>query len=446
MLLQQFKHFITQKKLFQPSDKVLLAVSGGVDSMVLLHLCLDAGYNFAVAHVNFNLRAEASDADEKLVIETCKKNNITCYSTKVDTLACAANHKLSIQMAARELRYRYFNNLVSEHQFTSIVTAHHADDTIETFFINLLRSTGIKGLTGIPVQNGELIRPLLFASRNQIEAYAQEHQITFRTDSSNLNDHYLRNHIRHHVIPALNSAADNAGEQILNTMQHLQTEADLLQELHHKAFENMLSIHIQGICINKNLLQSYSNPQTMLFMYLKNYGFNISQVKDMMALSVEKSGSKFYSDTHIALLNRNEIIVSELESEKKDVTLVIENIHQEITEPICLSMKMLALQEAGYKHAHANEAFVDADKVLFPLKLRKWQAGDTMQPLGMNQRKKVSDILIDNKVDLFTKANTYVVCNAQNEIVWLIGQRVSALFKVENNSKNILHISRASFL
>jgi tRNA(Ile)-lysidine synthase len=234
MLLQQFQEFVSKKKLINPSDKLLLSVSGGVDSMVLLQLCLKAGYDFSVAHVNFKLRGSDADADEALIISTCKSHQIECFSTQVETQDYANQNKLSIQMAARELRYNYFNTLINQHHFAKLVTAHHADDHIETFFINLLRSSGIQGLTGIPLQHENIIRPLLFATKQQIEAYAQTHQIIFNTDSSNLKDDYLRNHLRHHVIPTINKASINANTQILNSIQHLNDDVNLLQELHQK--------------------------------------------------------------------------------------------------------------------------------------------------------------------------------------------------------------------
>ncbi len=439
MLLQEFQEFIAQKKLIDHSDKLLLAVSGGVDSMVLLHLCLKAGYDFSVAHVNFKLRGADADADEALVISTCKAHQIKCFSTQVETQDYANQHKLSIQMAARELRYNYFNTLINQHLFTKLVTAHHADDHIETFFINLLRSSGIQGLTGIPLQNENIIRPLLFATKQQIETYAQTHQIKFNTDSSNLKDDYLRNHLRHHLIPALQSASTNANTQILSSLQHLNDDVNLLQELHQKALETLLSPHAHGLSINKNKLLSYTNAAHLLFWYVKNFGFNNAQVQDM--LSNEDSGRIFYSSTHQILQNRAELILSPISNNDQTAAIIIENIHQKLETPIALEIHLLELNNTNYKNAQDHEIFVDAAKIQFPLTLRKWQTGDQMQPLGMKHQKKISDILIDNKVDNLTKANTYVLCNANKEIIWLINQRVSESFKIDANCKYVLHIS-----
>jgi tRNA(Ile)-lysidine synthase len=439
MLLQPFQTFVKQNQLIIPTDKLLLAVSGGIDSMVLLHLCLQAGYHICVAHVNFKLRGAAADADETLVINTCKSYQITCYSTNVDTQTYANTHKLSIQMAARELRYNYFNLLIKQHHFTKLVTAHHANDHIETFFINLLRSSGIQGLTGIPLQNSHIIRPLLFATKNQIENYAQSHQIKFNTDSSNLKDDYLRNQLRHHVIPALNKANTNANTQILNSIQHLNDDVNLLQELHQKTFETLITSHPQGISINKDKLLSYNNAVHLLFWYLKKYDFNNAQVLDI--LSTEHSGRIFYSSTHQIIQNRATLILSPISDAEQTSVIIIENANQKIETPIFLKMQLAEINGTNYKNAPIHEIFVDAAKIQFPLTLRKWQTGDKMQPLGMQHQKNISDILIDNKVDHLTKANTYVLCNANNEIIWLIGQRVSNTFKITDSTKELLHIS-----
>jgi tRNA(Ile)-lysidine synthase len=439
MLLQLFQEFITQKKLINTSDKLLLAISGGVDSMVLLHLCEKAGYDISVAHVNFKLRGAAADADEALVIAACNENKIECFTTNFDTQAYANKNKLSIQMAARELRYNYFNTLINQHHFTKLVTAHHADDQVETFFINLLRSSGIQGLTGIPVQNENIIRPLLFATKQQIEAYALTNSIKYNTDSSNLKDDYLRNHLRHHVIPALNRASVNADTQILNSIQHLHDDASLLKELHQKTFEPLLKEHAHGTSINKTKLLSYTNAAHLLFWHLKNYGFNHSQVQDM--LGNEESGRIFCSSTHQILQNRAELILSILPTTSDAQETVIENIHQKIESPILLKLQLLDAKNIDYKSAQAHQIYVDEAKIQFPLTLRKWQKGDQMQPLGMPHQKKISDILIDNKVDMLTKANTYVLCNANKEVIWLIGHRVSEMFKIEANCIKALHIS-----
>jgi tRNA(Ile)-lysidine synthase len=441
MLLNQFQEFVKQNQLFNASDKLLLAVSGGVDSMVLFHLCLKAGYEFSVAHVNFKLRGENADADEALVINTCKAFKIDCFTTNFNTQNYANEKKLSIQMAARELRYNYFDQLIQQHQFTKLLTAHHANDQIETFFINLLRSSGIKGLKGIPMQNENIIRPLLFATKNQIETYANTHQIIFHTDSSNLKDDYLRNHLRHHVIPAFNNASPNATIQILNSIQHLNDDFNLLQELHQKAFKNLITTHAHGIIINKTKLQVYANAQAMLFAYVKNYGFNKSQVQQMLQHKQDESGKLYYSNTHKILNNRNEFIISLIEKPNTLEEIIIHNIGQTITTPLHIKMQLSSVNEVNYKNAHANEAYFDASKIKFPLKLRLWQAGDQMQPLGMKNKKNLSDILIDNKVDILTKTNTYVLCNNNNQIIWLIGHRLSEQFKIDPKTKNVLYFT-----
>jgi tRNA(Ile)-lysidine synthase len=267
------------------------------------------------------------------------------------------------------------------------------------------------------------------------------HQLKFNTDSSNLKDDYLRNYLRHHVIPVLNKASTNANTQILNSIEHLNDDANLLYELHQKAIQEITTNTSNGININTTKLLQYNNAAHLLFWFLKNYGFNSHQVHDMLSDKHNESGSLFYSNTHQILRNRNEFILSPIALKQQASEVIIESINQEINTPIQLKMQVLDMQNINYKTAKAKEAYIDMAKIEFPLKLRKWQTGDAMQPLGMKNQKKVSDIFIDNKVDRLTKDNCYMLCNANNEIIWLIGQRVSERFKVDENSCNILYLS-----
>lgn len=442
MLQESFQKFISEKKLINKSDKLLLAVSGGVDSMVLFKLCLQSGYGFEVAHVNFKLRDADSNADETLVRKTCQDANIPFHTKSFHTLSYARENKISIQMAARELRYSYFEELLQQYQLSKIVTAHHADDSIETFFINLLRGTGIKGLTGIPVEHKKVIRPLLFAQKIEIENYAAEHKVMFHLDKSNLKDDYLRNHIRHHLMPALIKTSDKAFSQLLNSMYHLGNENLLLQELHTKSLEQITHIHPQGIEIKIPLLKAYKQHETMLFLYLKNYGFTYSQVQNMLEEKTQQAGSIFYSNTHRVLRNRTSLILSgnETEGENKE-TITIYDVHQKVEAPVGLVIRALNIDDAPYKNASSHEVYVDAAKIQFPLTFRKWKHGDMIIPLGMKHSKKISDILIDQKIDLLSKEKTYVLCNAEGEIIWLAGIRMSEIFKIHKHTAQVYHIS-----
>jgi len=441
MLLQQFQQFVQKHQLIDASDKLLLAVSGGVDSMVLLNICSKLGYNFAAAHCNFTLRDSESDADETLVMETCKFNQIVLYSVRFNTLNYADANKLSIQMAARELRYNFFNDLINQHQFTKVLTAHHANDNIETLFINLLRSSGIQGLSGIPIKNENIIRPLLFATKTSIKNYATTNNIQFNEDSSNSKDDYLRNEIRHHLIPVLKKLSSNAESAVLSCMQHLNDEYNLLHELHQKTMSEIVSIHQNGLAIKMNLLKAYQNSESLLYLYLKKYGFNMVQIQNMLSHAIQSTGNMFYSSTHQVLVDRDSLILSTLDNRSFDKEVVIENIHHQIDFPISLTLQSLLKEKTNYNNALSNEAYFDLEKVSFPLVLRKWQQGDMMQPLGMKHKKKISDILIDNKVDLLTKEKTYVLCDANGIIIWLIGHRISDCFKVENKTQHLLYLN-----
>jgi tRNA(Ile)-lysidine synthase len=446
MLLKRFKDFIDHKKLLAPSNKLLLAVSGGIDSMVLLDLCLQAGYDVEVAHCNFKLRGTESDADEQLVAEVCNAHRIKLHSISFETAQYAIEKGLSIQMAARTLRYDYFNQLVVAHGFNKLLTAHHADDNIETFFINLLRSTGIDGLTGISLQNGNIIRPLLFANKKEIAAYAVEHHIRYRDDSSNDKDDYLRNYIRHHVTPALQQAAINANISISNSIQHLAEDAALLHELVHKKINEISICGDNKTIINKVKLIEFNNAVQLLFMYLKEYGFNYAQANDMLKNKANQSGKIFYSNSHRILLNRNEIILTEFNNAIEHDEIMINDTDQIIETPLKMQINKLVEPSNNYKQASANEAYLDSDKMVWPLKLRRWQSGDSMQTLGMKHRRKISDILIDLKVDVLAKEKVYVLTDACGEILWLIGYRISETCKITNRTNNIMHLKAGSKL
>jgi tRNA(Ile)-lysidine synthase len=443
MLIEQFQQFVSKNNLFTPGDKLLLAVSGGVDSMVLLHLCIKMGYAIEVAHCNFKLRGTESDADEQLVATVCEAHQIKLHSTSFDTAKYAEQHKLSVQMAARELRYNYFNRLIEAHGFNFLLMAHHADDSIETFFINLIRSSGIEGLTGIALQNGNKLRPLLFASRADIETYARENQISYHQDSSNDTDDYLRNYLRHQVIPPLQNATAHAREGILSSLKHLQQDANLLNELFAAAIEKIAVEKENNIIINRTQLTSYSHAEALLFRYLKHKGFRFNQVQEMVKAEVNHSGKIFRSGTHRVLINRDQLILSAITTGNNIEECLIDTVPYETQTPLPLKIRRVKPLNIAFTQATQHEAFIDEEKITWPLSIRKWQAGDMMQPLGMKHRKKISDMLIDMKVDVWTKEKTYVLIDAAGNILWLIGYRMSELCKVTLRSNSLLHLQSA---
>ncbi len=440
MLLKRFKKFVAQEKLFTPSDKLLLALSGGVDSMVLLHLCKQSGFDIAVAHVNFKLRGKEANHNEALVKDTCKLWGISCHTQFFNTKKYAASNKLSIQEAARELRYRYFFNLCHEKGYTKILTAHHASDNIETFFINLLRGSGIKGLSGIPLQRQEIVRPLLFASRQEIETYAKKHLLPIAEDSSNASDAYLRNKIRHHLIPALNDVEPDAGKYMNKSITHLNNEKELLLELYEKAFAPLLVSKKDYQIIDKTALLKYKQAETMLFFFLSSFGFNATQVSSILQNRKNKSGVFFETESHRLLINRNELILTPKKTVKKIPAKLISKPEDALLEPLPLHIEQRDPSSmVDYKNAGLYEAYLDAQKVLFPLTLRLWEHGDEIIPLGMNKRKKVSDILTDKKASALDKEQCYVLSDKQKRIIWIPGYTISQYCKIDTATLQILY-------
>ncbi len=439
-LEEKFLKFINNNKLLNGNSKVLLGVSGGVDSMVMLHLFHLCRISFGVAHINYRLRGSESDGDELLVQRVCKQYEIVLHHTEFDTQSVAKESKVSIQMAARELRYKYFEQLLAENSYDYIATAHHADDNLETFFINLIRGSGIKGLGGIPVKNGHIIRPLLFARREEIEAYAHQHHIEYRTDSSNHEDYYLRNRIRHHLTPIWDKLHNHAAQQILKSMQYAAMDSELLNELGSQVLQDLVSKHPQGQALNITKLLAYKNASALLFFWLKDKGFTAEQISQIMQATLTSSGQIFYGNDHILLHNRNELILqSNVAFNTEEEIQISEDVFR-IDNPLSLSFTISTESECNYKSADSNTAFIDADKVKWPLTLRLWKKGDIMQPLGMKNNKKISDILIDSKIDKFSKNKTYVLCNHTGEVIWLIGLRVSEIFKINKCTTRILRV------
>ncbi|MCX7987149.1 MAG: tRNA lysidine(34) synthetase TilS, partial [Bacteroidales bacterium] len=418
---RRFEQFLQKECQIKPTDQILIAVSGGVDSMCLLHLLHQTQSQIAVVHCNFQLRGNESDDDEKFVEEYCKKLSIPFYSKRFETIQYANLKGITLQEAARDLRYSYFENLRQIIHFQYIATAHHADDSIETFFINLIRGTGIKGITGIKPRNNRIIRPLLFAYRYEIEKYCFEHHIAYRTDSSNSTDKYLRNQIRHHILPALeklnSSFRKTMSQNIVNFQQAEQIYQFYINRVSKELIEEwpgkLMAIRIDAI-------KQQPSPALMLYELLRPYGFNSDTCTDIFLSLENEPGKEFFSKTHRLIRDREFLIIEE----KEDLTVSTYYIDAETTEtekPIKLIFRrFIASQYTIPKHPHV--AALDADKIQFPLLLRRWQKGDYFVPLGMKYYKKLSDFFVDNKLSRIQKERTWILANGE-DIVWIIGYR-----------------------
>lgn len=430
-MLTQLQNHLDQNFPFLKDKKLLLAVSGGVDSMVLLDLFRLLPYDFAVAHCNFKLRDKASDLDEELVLDYCSKYEIECFSKHFNTEEYAVLNKQSIQIAARELRYRWFADLLKDNGCHYLLTAHHLDDSVETFLINFTRGTGIDGLLGIPETNDNIIRPLLLFSRVQIQEYAIQEQIPWREDASNATTKYLRNKIRHDVIPILKSKNDDFLNSFKQTIFNLNEAKNLMEDACDlvKKQVSIPSKYILEIAIDK--LRQHQNYRAYLYQWLKNYEFKAWD--DIYNLIDSETGKKVYSERFVILKNRNSIILDRIQPELDSFFLIFEQDNSIVT-PISLIFERLKFE--NYENIAKNEIFLDHDKLIYPLKLRNKKEGDYFFPIGMNGKKKVSKFFKDEKFSMLDKQNTWILENGNQEIIWIIGHRMDERYKITQQTIN----------
>jgi tRNA(Ile)-lysidine synthase len=429
-MLQQFLNHIKQHNLCTPNDSVLLAISGGVDSMVMLPLFRDAGYTVGVAHCNFQLRGEESAGDEKLVEETCRKYNVPFFVKRFNTEQHARQQGISIQMAARELRYAWFQEIMDQEKYAWLATAHHLNDAMETVLLNWIHGSSLNGFRGIPVKNNNIIRPLLFASRKLIEDYAIANKILWREDSSNQTDDYQRNFIRNQVIPTLKRLNPSLEDTFALGQRKISGELAFLDVQLKNWENNHLKLKGEAILIEK---RSITNP-SILWKVIKNYGFNFFQCEDVIQSLNGQSGKKFLSQTHQLIIDRDHIIIYPTITYWGDILI------EEGQPEAILGTNKLAIntvEDTVPIEASALTARVDADKLRFPLRWRKWKAGDFFYPLGMEHKRKLSDFLIDKKVSVAEK-HYVTVLESDGDIVWVVGHRIDNRFKITPQTRSAL--------
>lgn len=432
-MFQKFKNHIDTNFSFLQDKKLLVATSGGMDSMVLVHLFQKLKFNITLAHCNFQLRNSESDSDEKFVNNYAKQHNIGCFTTKFDTINYSEVHKLSTQVAARNLRYNWFNEILVQEKFDYIITAHHADDVAETFMINLSRGTGLEGLTGIPSQNGNVIRPMLPFSRKEIEKYASENSLQWREDSSNASDKYIRNKIRHHIIPVFKEINDSFLQSFQNTLDHLNQQKSLVDDAVLLVYEKVVLEEKEQLKINISALLQYKNYKAYLYQWLYNYGF--TAWNDVYDLVQSQTGKRIESENYILLKNRDYLLLSQRKSTDFE-TIVINSVTENTNFPLNFSFCNLS----NISNQNKNIIFVEESKLQFPLIIRKWNEGDFFYPAGMQGKKKVSKYLKDEKFTLFQKQDAFIL-ESNNQIVWIIGHRADERFKPENTNQNIIQIT-----
>ena len=444
-LLQRFKDSIKQQHLFSPKDKLLLAVSGGVDSVVLCELCHQAGYDFTIAHCNFQLRGEESERDEDFVRKLGLKYNSPVEVKRFETEAYAAQHKISIQEAARALRYEWFEELVVRPDsgvgnlvLNVIVTAHHKDDNIETLLMNFFRGTGLHGLTGIPPSYGHIKRPLLHFSKDELVEFASENNLQFVEDSSNLSSKYTRNFFRNEIIPAISNVYPQVKDNLADNIDRFK-EIEKLYRLTVGDLKNKLckvkgaEVHIPVL-----LLMKYNN-RALIYEIIREYGFNEKQVEEVIKLAGSESG-RFIESPALQfriIKHRHWFIISPAHSaaatniviEKKDKTVGFEKgiFHLELTDERHLT-------------SDNKVAYLDVKEITWPLLLRQWKTGDYFYPLGMTKKKKLSRFFIDQKLSKTEKENAWVI-ESNKRIVWVIGHRIDDRFKLTDKTREVLKIT-----
>ena len=419
MFKRDVEKFIDQKSLFERCDKVLVALSGGADSVALLRVLHALGYQCECAHCNFHLRGEESNRDEAFVQQLCQKFDIPLHVTHFDTTDYAHTKRISIEMAARELRYQWFETLRQSIGASVIAVAHHRDDSVETFLLNLIRGTGINGLKGIAPKNGYVVRPLLQESRENILDYLQHLNQDYVTDSTNLQDEYMRNKIRLNLLPLMKELNPSVSESIAATAERLADAALIYNKEREMAIQRVMK---GEKVISISALLDETAPSSLLFELLHPYGFNSSQIKVIYQSLFGQSGRRFHSSQWEVLRDRDSLILHSFNGEE------INHVPPTLTyETVDITPEFIIPRD---KHI----ACLDADKVTLPLTVRKWQVGDKFTPLGMKGKKNVSDYLTDRKFTLFQKEHQYVACQG-DKIVWLIGERIDNAYRIDADSK-----------
>ena len=433
-MLSSFQKHVTDHLAFLKESKLLIAISGGLDSTVLVHLCHQSHLKFSLAHCNFNLRGSESDGDEQFVIDLANELDVEVFVESFDTEIYAESNSLSIQMAARELRYNWFMQLCKDLNFDYILTAHHADDNFETLLINLSRGTGLEGLTGIPEQNGNIIRPLLPFSREELENYANENDWNWREDSSNSSSKYLRNALRNKVIPQLKQIKSHILTNSIETIRHLNDAQYLISEYMEQVSKAVID-HQDGDEIHFNCaeLLEKKNPKAYLYELLKDYGF--TEWNDVKDLLTAQSGKFVSSSTHQLLKNRDHLILSTITAggfEEYQIDLLDGKFE---LPDFNLNFKEVDQRD----ESTPTIIYVDADSIQFPLKLRKWQEGDYFFPFGMKGKKKLSKFFKDLKLSKYEKDEVWLLISL-DDIVWVVGHRSDERFKVKDSTEQILKI------
>lgn len=433
---QTIKGILADKCAVLSTDNLIVAVSGGADSMALLHLLSKLDYQLLAAHCNFGLRGEQSDADECLVADYCKGSGIALKTIKFDTDNYAKENGISIEMAARDLRYNWFDKLTVEHGFNVVITGHHGNDSIETFFLNLVRGTGLRGLSGMHYRNKKVVRPLLDFPREAVEKYCQEESIVYRHDESNDDTKFIRNKIRHEIIPVLESINPSFYKTMQANIEHLK-DAELGLDSEIMRFKKCDMVNEDNkVIIPISKLDNYPLYKSILFEVLKDFGFNASIVSDVIKHLNNSSGKQFFSETHRLIKDRYNLLVLPIDEADVGHFWVEEGQNKDILN---VDVRVFSKPKDFTFSRESSLIHLDADLIDLPLMVRKWEKGDSFVPLGMKGFKKVSDFFIDEKYSLLDKEAAWLMLSGE-DVIWIVGKRVDDRYKVTNRTKNIMEI------
>lgn len=439
-MIRQLNQFVKKEKLFDKSSPILVAVSGGMDSVLLLHLLKEAGFQIGVAHCNFLLRGDDSDKDEKFVKQLSEMFNAPFYIKKFDTLNYAEKNKISVQMAARDLRYAWFEEIRMKNHYDYIAVAHHRDDEVETFFINLIRGTGIAGLHGIRSKSGKIVRPLLFTGRKEIEEYINRNKIKYREDKSNNSAKYLRNKIRIQLIPFLKELNPEIESTVISEIQRIKQIENIIHQVVEEKKSEALKTEDNLIKIDISKLQQLVSKELFLFEFLKPYGFSGDIIQQILKSLKSESGRQFLSETYRLVKDRKYLVLSPYQHREVLESFIVTEGYKEMRFPFHLKF-----QEKNVKNIEIGKdpdiAYIDLQKLRFPLSIRKWERGDYFVPFGMKGKKKLSDYFTDIKLSLIEKENTWLLCNG-SDIVWIIGYRIDDRYKVSAKTKKVFVVKK----
>lgn len=441
-MLNKVKQFIAEKHLLKADCLYLVALSGGADSVVLLLVLKELGYSIEAVHCNFHLRGEESLRDEQYCKELCEREDIPLHIAHFDTKEYADLHKVSIEMAARDLRYKYFFQLKDDLQAAAICVGHHKEDSVETILINLLRGTGLSGMMGISPDANSIIRPLLSVSRQEIEQYLEERKVNYVTDSTNMIDDVVRNKIRLNIIPLLKEINPSVNDAILTTAQHLTDANIILQDSLEKTVKKAVLQSRESIKIDLSVVKSFPVPTYFLFQVLKPMGFTTAQIEEIGRHTDGQTGQIWTSTTHELTHDRGFIYVHERQTEGRSKLVLPEKGRYVFDDKYSLRLSETDIrgEEGTVFSRNPLVADLDASLVRFPLTLRRTQEGDRFVPLGMQGSQLVSDFLTNLKRNRFEKRDQMVLVNAADEIVWVVGLRINDRFKITPKTTNRLRI------